>query len=138
MELRKKITSNIPFSLHDSRITRMEVTDDSLTLFLDEVYEYKQNSEKYYPANMSFHDIDFEECNVLVFNKSVTNGSLSGVRYGIKEYINKFADTEFEILTESYGTYSTVLEGLVWRDGNDPVSGIINIWNTGDVVFKFD
>lgn len=138
MELNKKITSNIPFSLHDSRIMRMEITNDFLTLFLDEVYEYKNNSEKYYPANITFNDIDYEECNILVFNKGVVNGRFSGVRYEIKEYINKFADTEFEILTESYGTYSTVLEGLVWRDGNDPVSGIINIWNTGDVVFKFE
>lgn len=136
MELIKKIKSNIPFSLHDSRIMRMEVVDDSLTLYLDEVFEYTKDSEKCYPASMSFKGVDLEDCNVLVFNKDLRNGSFAGVRYGIGEYMDKLADAEFEILTETYGTYSAVLEGLMWGDGDEPVSAIISIWNVGDIVFK--
>ncbi len=44
MKLIKKTVSKIPFDLHDSRIVKMEVNDDNLTLHLDQVYEYHKDS----------------------------------------------------------------------------------------------
>ncbi len=35
MKLIKTTISNIPFDLHDSRIVKMKVNDDNLTLHLD-------------------------------------------------------------------------------------------------------
>ncbi len=73
----------------------------------------------------------------MVFNKCAGEGNFSGVRYGIKDYINRFADAEFEIITETYGGYSTILEGSVWSDGREPLYGIINIWTMGDIFFDY-
>lgn len=136
MKLIKKSEDNIPFSLHDSRIIKWECTEDHLTIYLDNVFEYTKESEKCYPACMSFEGVDLDDCNVLVFDKSLKNGSFAGRRYGIKKFINKFADTEFEIITETYGYCSTVLDGVIWGDEDGPVSGIIHIWNAGDIVFR--
>ena len=65
MELKRTETSNIPFSLHDSRIVKIEINNDELIFNLDNVYEYRNGSEEYYPAKMKFKDIDFEECNII-------------------------------------------------------------------------
>lgn len=138
MELIRKDKNSIPFSLHDSKIIKMEIADDELVFYLDNVYEYREDSEECYAAVMRFLDVDLEECNIMVFDKQVGRGAFSGTRYGIKEFIDSCAGTEFEILTEAYGGYDTILEGLIWREDENLVSGIISIWTMGDVVFDVE
>lgn len=138
MELKRTETSNIPFSLHDSRIVKIEINNDELIFNLDNVYEYRNGSEEYYPAKMKFKDIDFEECNIIIFDRQIGKGKFAGIRCGIKAFSENYEGTEFEILTETCGGYSTTLEGLIWKDECEPVSGIITIWTMGDVVFEFE
>lgn len=138
MELKRTETSNIPFSLHDSRIVKIEINNDELIFNLDNVYEYSNGSEEYYPAKMKFKDIDFEECNIIIFDRQIGKGKFAGIRCGIKAFSENYEGAEFEILTETCGGYSTTLEGLIWKDECEPVSGIITIWTMGDVVFEFE
>lgn len=137
MKLIKKTVSNIPFDLHDSRIVKTEVNDGNLTLHLDQVYEYHKDSEKFYPAKLTFTDIDLEECYALVFDKGMENGGFSGVRYDLKEYLEKYSDAEFEIITDTYNTTTTVMEGYIYRDGHEAVAGIISLWTLGEVIAAF-
>ena len=123
MKVIKRIEDNISFSLHDSRIIKWECAEDYLVIYLDNVFEYTNDSEKFYPASMAFEGIDLEECNVLVFNDSLEDGRFSGRKYGIKEFIKEYG--------------STVLDGLLWIDGCDPISSTIHIWNPGDIVFQY-
>lgn len=138
MELIREAKNNIPFSLHDSRITKVEIRSEKLIFYLDNVYEYNNGSEKCYPANMIFEDIDFEECKIMIFDGEIGPGRFSGTRYGVEEFIDNLEGSEFEILTETYGGYDTILEGLVWKDGEDPALGIISIWTMGDIVFEVE
>lgn len=138
MELKRTETSNIPFSLHDSRIVKIEINNDELIFNLDNVYEYRNGSEEYYPAKMKFKDIDFEECNIIIFDRQIGKGKFAGIRCGIKAFSENYEGAEFEILTETCGGYSTTLEGQIWKDECEPVSGIITIWTMGDVVFEFE
>ena len=138
MKLIQKIDCNIPFLLHDSRIERIEMDDGGLSFYLDNVYEYNEDSEKFYPACMSFKDVDLEECNVLVYDKELRDGSFAGIRYNMQEYIKKFADAEFEIITDAYAGYDTIFQGFLYREGKEPVTCIINIYNTGDIEFAIE
>lgn len=52
MKVIKRIEDNIPFSLHDSRIIKWECAEDYLVIYLDNVFEYTNESEKFYPASM--------------------------------------------------------------------------------------
>lgn len=137
MKLRRKEKNNIPFRLHDSRIIKIETSSDKLIFHLDNVYEYSDNSEKYYPVKMMFKEVDFEECNVMIFDRQIVNGNFAGIRCGIKEFNENYGEAKFEILTETYGGYNTILNGLIWKEGCEPVSGIITIWTVGDIVFDF-
>lgn len=134
MKLIKKTVSNIPFDLHDSRIVKMEVNDGNLTLHLDQVYEYHKDSEKFYPAKLTFTDIDLEECHALVFDKGMENGEFSGVRYNLQEYLEKYPVAEFEIITDTYNMTTTVMEGYIYKEA---VAGIISLWTLGEVIADF-
>ena len=54
------------------------------------------------------------------------------------DYIKEYSNVEFEILTEGYFGYSTTYTGWIWAEGQDPVSAIMYIWNTGDMVYRID
>lgn len=128
--------SDIPFSLHDSRIKGIKFKNNTLILKLDRIFEYKEGKENMYPAKVSFTDTDIEQCDVLIFDKAVYIGKFLGKAVGLKKFIKKYSDTEFEIITEGYHGYCTTYAGFIWRKGKTPVSGIINIWNTGDMVYN--
>ena len=62
----------------------------------------------------------------------------SGKAITLKDYIDQYSDAYFEILTEGYNGYCTIYSGWIWRPEKEPVSGIMNIWNIGDMIYKLD
>lgn len=47
-------SSNIPFSLHDSKIKKIIFNDDILTLKIDKLFQYTENGEKNIPEMSYF------------------------------------------------------------------------------------
>ena len=136
MNIKKRVDNNIPFSLHDSRIIKISAEAERLTLTLDKVYEYNGDNEKNYPATMLFEGIDYEECDVIVFDSALGYGSFTGTRYIMREFIDKFPNGIFEIITETYSGYDTVFRGYIYKNGCVYGSGIISIWTMGDVILS--
>ena len=136
MNIKKRVDNNIPFSLHDSRIIKISVEAERLTLTLDKVYEYNGDSEKSYPATMLFEGIDYEECDVIVFDSELGYGLFTGTRYRMREFVDKFPNGIFEIITETYSVYDTVFRGYIYKNGCVYGSGIISIWTMGDVILS--
>ena len=138
MDFTQDRKSNILFSLHDSRIKKFSFKNDVLTLELDTIFQYTKGEEKLYSGEVLFFDSDLEECNILIFDRTVYEGGFSGKAIGLKEYMKEYAHAEFEILTEGYFGYSTTYTGWLWEKGKEPVSAILYIWNSGDMVYRID
>lgn len=95
MEYIRDRESNIPFSLHDSRILQIEYNKATITLRVDRIFQYVGDEEKWYQGIIEFTKADIEECDIMLFNRP-------------------------------YG-----------HDGeNDPIFGIMRIWNTGDMIYR--
>ena len=95
MEYIRDRESNIPFSLHDSRILQIEYNKATLTLRVDRIFQYVGDEEKWYQGIIEFTKADIEECDIMLFNRP-----------------------------HGY-------------DGeNDPIFGIMRIWNTGDMIYR--
>lgn len=95
MEYIRDRESNIPFSLHDSRILQIEYNKATITLRVDRIFQYVGDEEKWYQGIIEFTKADIEECDIMLFNRP----------YGY--------------------------------DGeNDPIFGIMRIWNTGDMIYR--
>ena len=138
MDFTQDRKSNILFSLHDSRIKKISFKNDVLTIELDTIFQYTKGEEKLYSGEVLFFDSDLEECNILILDRTVYEGEFSGKAIGLKEYMKEYAHAEFEILTEGYFGYSTTYTGWLWEKGKEPVSAILYIWNSGDMVYRID
>ena len=138
MDFTQDRKSNILFGLHDSRIKKISFKNDVLTIELDTIFQYTKGEEKLYSGDVLFFDSDLEECNILIFDRTVYEGEFSGKAIGLKEYMKEYAHAEFEILTEGYFGYSTTYTGWLWEKGKEPVSAILYIWNSGDMVYRID
>ena len=138
MDFTQDRKSNILFGLHDSRIKKISFKNDVLTIELDTIFQYTTGEEKLYSGEVLFFDSDLEECNILIFDRTVYEGEFSGKAIGLKEYMKEYAHAEFEILTEGYFGYSTTYTGWLWEKGKEPVSAILYIWNSGDMVYRID
>ena len=136
MDFTQDRKSNILFGLHDSRIKKFSFKNDVLTIELDTIFQYTTGEEKLYSGEVLFFDSDLEECNILIFDRTVYEGEFSGKAIGLKEYMKEYAHAEFEILTEGYFGYSTTYTGWLWEKGKEPVSAILYIWNSGDMVYR--
>ena len=138
MDFTQDRKSNILFGLHDSRIKKISFKNDVLTIELDTIFQYTKDEEKLYSGEVLFFDSDLEECNILIFDRTVYEGEFSGKAIGLKEYMKEYAHAEFEILTEGYFGYSTTYTGWLWEKGKEPVSAILYIWNSGDMIYRIE
>ena len=130
--------SNILFSLHDSKIKKITFKDNVLTLHLNKIFQYTEDEEKIYSGVVLFYGCDLDECSVMIFNRTVYEGDFSGKAVSLQDYIKKYSNVEFEILTEGYFGYCTTYTGWIWEEGKKPVSGIMYIWNNGDMVYHIN
>ena len=138
MDFTQDRKSNILFGLHDSRIKKLSFKNDILTIELDTIFQYTKGEEKLYSGEVLFFDSDLEECNILILDRTIYEGEFSGKAIGLKEYMKEYAHAEFEILTEGYFGYSTTYTGWLWEKGKEPVSAILYIWNSGDMVYRIE
>ena len=131
--------SNIPFNLHDSRILKMEYSKTTLTLKLDRIFQYTDDEEKWYKGIIEFTKTDIEECDIMVFHSPFGydgEKSFSGESLSFDEFQKRYPNAAFEIVTEGYSGYDTIFQGWIWQGENDPIFGIMRIWNTGDMIYR--
>ena len=138
MDLIHDRNSNILFSLHDSKIKKITFRNNILTLHLNKIFQYTKDGEKIYSGDVLFYDSDLDECSILIFDRKVYEGDFSGKAISLIEYIEKYSNAEFEILIEGYFGYYTTYTGWIRIEGKEPVSAIMYIWNTGDMVYRIN
>ena len=138
MDLIHDRNSNILFSLHDSKIKKITFRNNILTLQLNKIFQYTKDGEKIYSGDVLFYDSDLDECSILIFDRTVYEGDFSGKAISLIEYMEEYSNAEFEILIEGYFGYYTTYTGWIRIEGKEPVSAIMYIWNTGDMVYRIN
>lgn len=131
--------SSPSFSLHDSRIVQIEINEDKLSLKMNRIFQYTDDEEKWYEGIIEFTNIDKEDCNIMVFNTPYGYGgvkSFSGIELSFEEFKEQYPNAEFEVITEGYCGYDTTFQGYICQGENDPLFGIIRIWNMGDMIYR--
>ena len=127
---------NILFSLQGSKVNRIKFHNKTLTLTVDEMSQLVDGEEKAFPGEICFKSCDVNVCNVLIFNKTLCEGRFYGKSLCLRDFLNEYADSEFEIITEGYFGNTTTYTGWLWEEGKTPVSAIMYIWNSGDMVYR--
>ena len=130
--------SNILFSLHDSRVNKIKYHNKTLTLKVHKIFQFVDGEEKAYPGEVFFKDCDLDMCDVLIFNKTLGEGRFYGKAIELQQFMDEYAGSEFEIITEGYFGNTTTYTGRLWEDEKPPVSAIMYIWNRGDMVYRVE
>lgn len=137
--VRDRIT-NIPFSLHDSRIRHIKIMGDSLIFTIDRIFQYVNDEEKWYPCEIEFTKTDLDACCILIFAHPYGYegvNTFTGKELSIDQFCKEYPNAEFEIITETYCGYDTVFQGTVWNEYKD-FRAIISIWNMGDMIYRLE
>ena len=62
--------------------------------------------------------------------------SFTGRELSFEEFKERYPNAEFEVVTEGYCGYDTIFQGYIWQGENDPLLGIMRIWNMGDMIYR--
>ena len=130
--------SNIIFSLHNSRVKEIKFHNKTLKLKVDRIFEFIDNEEKTYSGEISFKNCDLDLCSVLVFNKTLGKGHFTGNALYLEDFMDEYKGAEFEIITEAYFNNTSNYTGWLWINGENPISVIMYIWNSGVMEYCID
>lgn len=126
---------NLTYSLQDSRVKEIKFHNKTLTLKVDSIFEYVDGETHSYQGKICFKDCDLDLCDILIFNKTLGKGYFNGKAFYLEEFMEKYKNAEFEIITEGYYGNSTTYMGWLWEEGKEPVSAILYIWNSGEMEY---
>ena len=62
--------------------------------------------------------------------------AFTGESISLAEFNAKYPEAVFEIVTEGYSGYDITFQGWIWQGENDPIFGIMRIWNVGDMIYR--
>ena len=119
-----------------SKVNRIKIHNKTLTLTVEEMYQLLDGEEKAFSGEICFNNCDVDLCKALIFNKTLGEGRFYGKSLCLQDFINEYVDSEFEIITEGYFANTTTYTGWLWENGQPPVSVIMYIWNSGDMVYR--
>ena len=138
MDLIQDRTWNIDFSLQNSRVKGIRFHNKTLRFKLDRIFRCVEGEEVECPGELRFEGCDLDLCRALLFNKTLGEGRFTGKALSLREFMDAFPDTEFEIVTEGYFGNTTTYSGWLWEAEKAPVSAIMYLWNCGDRIYRIE
>jgi len=119
-------------------VNKIKYHNKILTLKVHKIFQFVDGEEKAYLGEVFFKDCDLDMCDVLIFNKTLGEGRFYGRAIELQQFMDEYAGSEFEIIKEGYFGNTTTYTGWLWEDGKQPVSAIMYIWNSGDMVYRVE
>lgn len=125
------------YSLHDVGIQRIEYVEGNLILYPKSIFSYDdKGNESIHHARIIFEDVDEDFVHFLIFDDMIKE-RFSGKYVELEEYQEKYKDSEFEIIVETYNIGRAVFQGWL-RNNNEPVDCIMNIYFTGKMAYDIE
>ncbi len=137
MKIKKDKNSLIQeYTLHDSRIQKIEFTENTITLKLDCITSYPHGKEVFHKADFILDNSEVEYCYVSVFDRllNLADRRFEGKYMELKDFINKYTPLEFEIIDEIYLYNTLILRGWLYLD-KEPVTCMMEFFNEGDYLY---
>ncbi len=137
MITRYKYKSDVPYSLHDMRIERIEMMDQSLKLFFEQGYSQSCEPYKQVDGTIVFEEADLDFCFVYLLSKNGELGKFNGEKFTLPDFLKCYEDFSFEVTDENYGYNSVVYSGyLIFPENNNVVEATIAMYYAGDIIYE--
>lgn len=109
---RENITG-LPYSLHDMRVTEMQINEDELTLKFADGFERIGKACTRVDGELCFHKVDWDFCFAYVLDFASNAGSFTGRKQFLQDFALENSKLDFEIVDETYGYNSSKFAGYL-------------------------
>ena len=138
MRIERGFGEYFKYSLHDARILKIEHINDNFILYFDYIFSYNEDkSENTHKAKIIFEKVDIDDVDFLVFNDTIRE-KFSGAFIYLEEYQDKYRDSEFKVIVETYSWGRAVFQGWLWMDDDIHVDCIMNIYYLGKMIYEIE
>lgn len=134
--MRECIRHNIhaEYSLHDMRITDMEVHGTDLTLQLENGMIRVGTPSCQVDGYVKFEDVQWDFCYALLMEHMGNTGKITGEKMFLREFIERYPDVGMTVMDETYGYNMTKYNGYM-LNGEGLYNCILEICHEGDMTF---
>ena len=98
----------IPYSLHDMRVKKIIIQDQTIALEFEDGYEKLTEPFEQVEGNITIEGVDFDCTCVMLQSKWGNYGKFNGEKLELERFIKRYKNYSFEIVDELYG-YNQVL-----------------------------
>ena len=113
METIYDFKSTIPFSLHDMRICKIEVIDETIKLHFENGFVETKEPYKQMDGQILIEGADFDFCEIQLLSKYGRLGKFRGEKMELTDFIKKYKEFSFEVVDEMYGYNQVYYSGYL-------------------------
>ena len=132
-----KFKPSLPYSLHDMRVSKIEIIENNIRFHFD--YGYLKLEEPFCQIDGSIliENIDFDCSDVYFLSDNGAYGNFNGKKIEFLEFIKTYKDFSFEIIDEMYGYNLTTYSGYLSLPNRENLIYIaIYLYYTGNIVYE--
>jgi len=132
----RTIRENIhtPYSLHDMNIVSIEVEENKITMRTQSGMVKTTPPYSQPDGYIEFHDVQWDFCYVYLLGITGNEGTFSGKKMSMKDFISKYKQFGFSVMDETFGYNMTKYNGYL-SSNREHHECIIEIYHEGDMVY---
>ncbi|WMJ84161.1 hypothetical protein ACS3UN_08660 [Oscillospiraceae bacterium LTW-04] len=134
-ETKRKNILDLPYSLHDAHVNRIDIVPEQVTLWFDAGF-YKPMNGDGLPVKgyVTFEDVDFDFCYAYLMDSTIDCGQFTGKKFVLTQFAKCFPNIDFEIIDETYGYNQSKFSGFFY-EGEKVKECIIEIYHFGAMTY---
>lgn len=137
MDIVFKHASDIPVSLHDMRVCKIEPVGDDLKFCFEYGYILLKEPFQQVDGDMLIEKADPEDSYVWLLSDNGRCGSFQGEKMTLTDFLKNYPDFSFEILDEMYGYNMASFTGYLSLAGRENlIETCFSIYYTGSIVYQ--
>ena len=134
-----KFTQYPPYSLHDSQITKIEVTEDEIVFRFKGGFYENNSDEKKVNGKVIIQKPDLDFCSVHILSDDGFYGKFKGRKMSLPKFCSIFKKFTFEVTDELFGYNKAEYSGFLTAKVNgEKISKEMNIslYFSGNIIYK--
>lgn len=114
-EIEQKNIIDLPYSLHDARVNKINIASDKVIMHFNEGYYKLENDCKLIKGYIEFSNADLDHCSVYIFDLTGDFGKFSGEKFNLQDFSKTFKNIDLEIVDETYGYNQSKFFGYIYE-----------------------
>lgn len=136
MRTEYKHNPSTPYSLHDMRVKKIAIQDETITLEFEYGYTKLIEPFEQVEGNVIIEGVDFDYTCVMLLSKWGNYGKFKGEKLALSRFIDRYKNYSFEVIDELYGYNQLLYSGYLSAIGTEGLVQMdISIYFRGKIIY---